>query len=204
VIPNGIDVDWFTPAPERRAERPTLVFLGRLKAYKRVDLVLDALQLLVADGLDVQLLVAGEGEEERSIRARAARLGLADRVEMLGFLDEDAKRDLLRRAWLHVLTSSKEGWGISNLEAAACGTPSVVSDAPGLRESVQDGRTGVLVPHGDVKALAAAIGRLLRDPDSRERLGRQARSFAEGYSWQDSAAAFETYLLRLVVEADPD
>jgi glycosyltransferase involved in cell wall biosynthesis len=204
VIPNGIDVDWFTPAPARRAERPTLVFLGRLKAYKRVDLVLDALQLLVADGLDVQLLVAGEGEEERSIRARAARLGLADRVEMLGFLDEDAKRDLLRRAWLHVLTSSKEGWGISNLEAAACGTPSVVSDAPGLRESVQDGRTGVLVPHGDVKALAAAIGRLLRDPDSRERLGRQARSFAEGYSWQDSAAAFETYLLRLVVEADPD
>jgi glycosyltransferase involved in cell wall biosynthesis len=204
VIPNGIDVDWFTPAPARRAARPTLVFLGRLKAYKRVDLVLDALQLLVADGLDVQLLVAGEGEEERSIRARAARLGLADRVEMLGFLDEDAKRDLLRRAWLHVLTSSKEGWGISNLEAAACGTPSVVSDAPGLRESVQDGRTGVLVPHGDVKALAAAIGRLLRDPDSRERLGRQARSFAEGYSWQDSAAAFETYLLRLVVEADPD
>jgi len=204
VIPNGIDVDWFTPDPERRAERPTLVFLGRLKAYKRVDLVIDALQRLVADGLDVELLVAGEGEEERALRARVERLGLGDRVEMLGFLDEDAKRDLLRRAWLHVLTSAKEGWGISNLEAAACGTPSVVSDAPGLRESVQDGRTGVLVPHGDVEALAGAIGRLLRDHDLREHLGRQARTFAEGYSWQASADAFETYLLRLVEEGAPD
>jgi glycosyltransferase involved in cell wall biosynthesis len=123
---------------------------------------------------------------------------------MLGFLDEDAKRDLLRRAWLHVLTSAKEGWGISNLEAAACGTPSVASDAPGLRESVQDGRTGVLVPHGDVGALAEAIGGLLRDHDLRERMGRQARAFSEGYTWQASSDAFETYLLRLVEEGAPD
>jgi glycosyltransferase involved in cell wall biosynthesis len=204
VIPNGIDATYFTPDPERRAERPTLVFLGRLKAYKRVDLVIEALHRLVADGLDVQLLVAGEGEEEHALRARAERLGVGDRVQMLGFLDEDAKRDLLRHAWLHVLTSSKEGWGISNLEAAACGTPSVASDAPGLRESVQHGRTGVLVPHGDVGALAEAIDGLLRDHESRERMGRQARTFAEGYTWQASSDAFETYLLRLVEEGAPD
>jgi glycosyltransferase involved in cell wall biosynthesis len=102
------------------------------------------------------------------------------------------------------LTSSKEGWGISNLEAAACGTPSVASDAPGLRESVQHGRTGVLVPHGDVGALAEAIDGLLRDHESRERMGRQARTFAEGYTWQASSDAFETYLLRLVEEGAPD
>jgi glycosyltransferase involved in cell wall biosynthesis len=204
VIPNGIDVEFFTPDATARAERPTLAFLGRLKAYKRVDLVIDALQRLVAEGLDVELLVAGEGDQEGALRARAERRGLRDRVTLLGFLDEPAKRDLLRRAWLHVLTSSKEGWGISNLEAAACGTPSVVSDAPGLRESVRDGRTGILVPHGDVGALAEAIGGLLRDAELRERLGRQARAFAEGYSWQASADAFEAYLLRLVVEGAPD
>jgi glycosyltransferase involved in cell wall biosynthesis len=204
VIPNGIDVDFFTPAPEARAERPTLVFLGRLKRYKRVDLVIDALRLLIDEGLDVELLVAGEGEQKEALERRAARLGLADRVRMLGFLAESEKRDLLRRAWLHVLTSSKEGWGISNVEAAACGTPSVVSDAPGLRESVLDGRTGLLVPHGDVGALAGALDRLLRDGDLRERMGRQARDFAEGFSWRASADAFEDYLTRLVAEGAPD
>ena len=132
--------------------------------------------------------------------ANAAFLGLEDRVQMLGFLAEDAKVDLLRRAWVHVLTSPKEGWGISNIEAAACATPSVASDAPGLRESVVDGRTGFLVPHGDVGALSDALGRLLRDHALREQMGRQAREFAETFSWQSSADAFEIYLRRLVVE----
>jgi glycosyltransferase involved in cell wall biosynthesis len=203
VIHNGIDADLYTPAPEVRAERPTLAFLGRLKQYKRVDLVIDAVHALAGRGLDVELLIAGEGEERASLEARAHRLGLRDRVRMLGFLDESAKVDLLRRAWLHVLTSSKEGWGISNLEAAACATPSVVSDAPGLRESVVDGRTGLLVPHGDVAALTEALGRLLTDSESRQRMGRQAREFAETFSWQASADAFESYLQRLVARGAP-
>ena len=199
VIPNGIDVDFFTPAPETRAERPTLVFLGRLKRYKRVDLVIDAVRALADQGLDVDLLIAGEGDQLERLERRVHRLGLQDRVQILGFLDESAKLDLLRRAWIHVLTSSKEGWGISNLEAAACATPSVVSDAPGLRESVLDGQTGLLVPHGNVGALSEALGALLRDSGLRERMGRQAREFAETLSWQASADAFEVYL-RLVVE----
>jgi glycosyltransferase involved in cell wall biosynthesis len=200
VIPNGIDLDSFTPAPEKRAERATLAFLGRLKKYKRVDLVIDAVHALAGQGLDVELLIAGEGDQRSALEARIRRLGLEDRVQMLGFLPEDAKVDLLRRAWVHVLTSPKEGWGISNIEAAACGTPSVASDAPGLRESVVDGRTGLLVPHGDVGALSDALGRLLSDHALREQMGQQAREFAETYSWQSSADAFEDYLRRLVVE----
>jgi glycosyltransferase involved in cell wall biosynthesis len=165
-----------------------------------VDLVIDAVHALAGQGLDVELLIAGEGDQRSALEARIRRLGLEDRVQMLGFLPEDAKVDLLRRAWVHVLTSPKEGWGISNIEAAACGTPSVASDAPGLRESVVDGRTGLLVPHGDVGALSDALGRLLSDHALREQMGQQAREFAETYSWQSSADAFEDYLRRLVVE----
>jgi len=198
VIRNGIDVDFFTPASEMRAERPTLVCLGRLKKYKRVDLVIDAVRALADQGVDVALMIAGEGDQRAPLEARVRSLGLQDRVTMLGFLGEDAKRDLLRRAWVHVLTSVKEGWGISNLEAGACATPSVVSDAPGLRESVVDGRTGLLVPHGDARALSEALGRLLRDRALRERLGGQAREFAETLSWRASADAFEAYFQRLV------
>lgn len=197
VIPNGIALDFFQPGGTRR-ERPTLLFLGRLKRYKRVDLVLEAVARLAAEGIDVQLLVGGEGDQADALRARARGLGVEGRVQFLGFVGEERKRELLRETWVHVLTSPKEGWGISNLEAAACGTPSVASDSPGLRESVVAGRTGLLVPHGEVPALVGALRTLLTDAPLRERLGRQAREFAEGFSWDASAVAVEAYLDKVV------
>jgi glycosyltransferase involved in cell wall biosynthesis len=204
VIPNGIDIDHYAPDPSVRAPKlPTLLFLGRLKKYKRVDLVLDAVAALAQEGLDVELLVGGDGEERESLRAQARRLGIEGRVRVLGFVAEERKLELLRRAWVHVLTSRKEGWGISNLEAAACGTPSVVSDSPGLRESVVHGETGLLVPHGDVPALARALGTLLGDHELRARMSHQARAFAERFSWGASADAVEAVLRRVVGERPP-
>jgi glycosyltransferase involved in cell wall biosynthesis len=86
-----------------------------------------------------------------------------------------------------VFPSPKEGWGITNVEAAACGTPAVASDSPGLRESVRDGETGRLVPHGDVAALAEALRGLASDTALRARLGRGARAFAESLPWSQTA-----------------
>lgn len=203
VIPNGIDLDHYTPNAGERASRPTLLYLSRLKKYKRVDLVLEAVGVLARQGLDVELLIAGDGEELESLRTHARRLGIEGRVQFLGFVSEEHKLELLRRAWVHVLTSSKEGWGLSNLEAAACGTPSVVSDSPGLRESVVDGETGMLAPHGDVSALAAALDRLLRDDALRDRMSQQARAFAERFSWTASADAMEAALTRVVAQCAP-
>ncbi len=202
VIPNGIDLDFFTPAPEARTgERPTLLFMGRLKKYKRVDLIVEAVSVLARSGLDVELQIGGDGDQLRPLQAQIKRLGIEDRVRMLGFVSEEQKRQLLQSTWVHVLTSPKEGWGISNLEAAACGTPSVASDSPGLRESLVDGQTGLLVPHGDVHALAAALGTLLRDADLRASMGRHARTFAETFSWDASASAVEALLRRVVAES---
>jgi glycosyltransferase involved in cell wall biosynthesis len=95
---------------------------------------------------------------------------------------------------VHVLTSPKEGWGISNIEAAACGTPTVASDSPGLRDSVRDGETGFLVRHGDVPGLARQLRRVLEDRTLRERLGAGARRFAEGLSWDLAADRTERHL----------
>jgi glycosyltransferase involved in cell wall biosynthesis len=119
---------------------------------------------------------------------------MRDSVEMAGFVSEQKKVELFRGAWVHAFTSPKEGWGISNLEAAACGTATVASDSPGLRESVVHERTGFLVPHGDVDAVAARLGQVLADPELRDRLGRQAREFAEGYSWDAAADRTEAHL----------
>lgn len=201
VIPNGIDIERFSPAPSEKSVSPRLVFVGRLKEYKRVDLILEAVARLEARGVRVDFDVVGKGERESALRAHAERLGLNDRVRFHGFVSEDEKLDLLRRSWIHVLTSPKEGWGISAIEAAACGTPTVASDAPGLRESVVDGETGLLVPHGDVEALADALEGLIRDVELRKRLGDQARVFAEGFSWDESANATESLLRRVASSA---
>jgi glycosyltransferase involved in cell wall biosynthesis len=201
VVPNGIDIEYFAPASGPRTTRPTLLFVGRLKKYKRVDLVIDALALLARQGMDVELLIAGEGDERLRLAAQVERLAIGERVRMLGYISEAQKRDLLRTAWIHVLTSAKEGWGISNLEAAACGTPSVASDAPGLRESIVPGETGVLVPHGDVRALAEALRGLLEDGPGRERMGRRGRAFAERFSWDAAAQGVESELREVVTEA---
>jgi glycosyltransferase involved in cell wall biosynthesis len=201
VIPNGIHIDRYPVAgPADAFERPTLLFLGRLKRYKGIDLIFRACAKLTQEGLGVRLLVAGRGDDETRLTSLRDRLGLEDVVEFLGFVSEEEKLQLLRRSWIHVLTSPKEGWGITNVEAAACGTPTVASDSPGLRDSVRHGDTGLLVPHGDVDALASALGRLLQDDELRATMGRSARGFAESLSWDASAQRFRTVLERRMAD----
>lgn len=203
VVPNGVDVAEFVPEPEAKTDLPTLLFLGRLKQYKRVDLLIEAARLLADEGIDVAVRVGGTGDQSEALRALAARRGISDRVALLGYVPDDVKLQLLQSSWIHVLTSSKEGWGISVLEAGACATPSVASDSPGLRESVVHGETGLLVPHGDASAVAAAIRRLIVDPGLRSRMSEQARSFAETYSWDASARRVEAVLDRVVETSPP-
>jgi len=197
VIPNGIDLDHYTPGSSPKAELPTLLFMGRLKRYKSVDLVLQAVRRLVDRGVELRFVIAGRGDDESRLRGVTTELRLDDVVEFAGFVSEERKLELLRSSWLHLLTSPKEGWGIANLEAAACGTPTVASDAPGLRESVVDGQTGFLVPHGDVERLAERIGEVITDADLRARLGRGAAEFAADYSWDASAMRWEALLERV-------
>ena len=199
IVPNGVDLEALSPlAPGKRFQEPTLLYLGRLKRYKGVDLLLRAVASLVGSGTPCRLLVAGRGDDRPRLEALTKFLGLEQHVEFLGFISEGEKRDLLRKCWINLLTSVKEGWGISNLEAAACGTPTIASDVPGLRDSVVDGRTGFLVPHGDVEMLSRRIEELLEDRGKRERLGQGARDFAEGFGWDASARAMEEFLKKRV------
>ena len=199
VIRNGVDLEGLGPARERFQE-PTVVFLGRLKRYKRVDLVLQAVARLRDRGLDVRMVVAGRGDARGALERTARRLRIADRVRFAGFVPDEEKRELLSRSWVHALTSPREGWGIASIEASACGTPTVASDSPGLRETVRDGETGVLVPHGDVDALATALARVM-EPATRDRMGGAARAMSRQYTWQGVATAFEDLLHRLVANA---
>ena len=204
VITNGIDLEKYFPAPPaQKAADPTLLYLGRVKKYKGIDLLLRAVARLEEEGLRLRFKVAGTGDARASLEALAVGLNIQDRVDFLGFVDEETKLELLRTSWVHGLTSPKEGWGIANLEAAGCGTPAVSSDSPGLRESVVHERTGLLVPHGDIGALAEALGRLVREPGLRAEMGRAARAFAESFSWDASTEATERFLTRVVGNSQP-
>jgi glycosyltransferase involved in cell wall biosynthesis len=119
-------------------------------------------------------------------------------VAFHGFVSEERKIDLMRAAWANIFPSPKEGWGITVIEAAACGTPSVASNSPGLRDSVWHGETGFLVPHGEVDALAARMVELADSPPLVERLGSRARRFAEGLTWERTAAATENQLREII------
>jgi glycosyltransferase involved in cell wall biosynthesis len=186
VIYNGVDVESLTPDPNVRSKIPLFSYLGRLKRYKRVDLVIRAFALL--DGRDARLEIAGKGDDRDRLEALVAKLNIEDRVRFLGYITEQEKRELLRRSWATILASPKEGWGISNLESAACGTPVIAADSPGIRESVVDGDTGFLVAGSDVAAYAAAMRGLLDSPEMVTTLGTNARRFAETFTWERAAA----------------
>lgn len=202
VIHPGVDLGFFTaPATPVRAALPTFLYLGRLQRYKGIDLILRALARLKEQGTEARLVVAGRGKQMEGLQRLASDLAIADRVEFAGFVTEETKRDLLRSAWANVFPSPKEGWGITNLEAAACGTPTIASDSPGLHESVRHGVTGLLVPHGDVDALAAAMLRLAGDRDEVERLGAGALAFAARFTWDAAALQTEAHLREVVGQA---
>lgn len=199
VIHPGVDAARYTPAPDgRRAGTPTFLYVGRLKRYKGISIAIRALALARVRRPDLSLDVAGTGDHRAALERLAAELGIAHVVRFRGFVTEAEKIDLLRRAWANVFPSPKEGWGITVIEAAACGTPSVASDSPGLRDSVRHDETGFLVPHGDAEALAGRLLELAEAPARVASLGAAARRFAEGLTWDRTATDTERQLRDLI------
>jgi len=199
VIHPGIDAESYAPmAGLDRTDPPTFLYVGRLKRYKGVEVAIRALAEARRERPDLTLDIAGTGDDGDRLRQVAGALGLGGAVRFLGFVTEERKRQLFRAAWANLFPSPKEGWGLTVMEAAACGTPSVASDSPGLRDSVRPGETGFLVPHGDATALARRMLELAGNLALVERLGAAARRHALAWSWDDAAAATEAHLTELI------
>jgi glycosyltransferase involved in cell wall biosynthesis len=197
VIHPGVDSVRFTPGGAR-AEQPTFLYVGRLKRYKGIDIAIRALAVARLRRPELRLEVAGTGDYRAALEQLAASLGQTEAVTFHGFVSEADKLGLLRSAWANVFPSPKEGWGITVVEAAACGTPSLASDSPGLRDSVRHGETGYLVPHGDVEVLASRMLELAGDPQLVSRLGAGARALAESLTWERTADETEAQLHAII------
>jgi glycosyltransferase involved in cell wall biosynthesis/O-antigen/teichoic acid export membrane protein len=175
----GVELDAY--APGRRAEHPMLLYLGRLKRYKRIELLLDVLEQIP----EATLEMAGEGDHREAIEHEIARRGLAPRVLMHGHVSEEKKLELLQRAWANMTASSAEGWCLSVMEAAACETPSVAMAVGGLPESIADGETGLLARTPD--ELVEKTRLLVQNGELRDRLGARARERAREFTWDRTA-----------------
>jgi glycosyltransferase involved in cell wall biosynthesis len=178
VIAPGVDCAKFSPG--KKPAGPAFLYIGMLKKYKRVDHVIQALRYA---GRDASLVIAGTGYDLPRLKSIA---GSSPRIRFVGRVSEEEKIGLLRAATANVIASTEEGFGLSSLEAAACGTPTVAYDIGPLRESIVDGIAGRLVPNGDVRALGEAMGESMDHPE----WGIAARGLALEHTWEASAQKF--------------
>ncbi len=187
VIHSGMDHDLYKPSSMPVADRPRrIVYLGRLKKYKRIEYPILALPEILKKAPDTEYWVVGEGDYRDELERIASRAGVADHVRFPGFIGGQDKVRLLQESRVLAYTSPKEGWGLSVIEAGACATPVVASDSPGLCESVVDGKTGFLVRHGDIPQLAEKIGVLMTDDTLAQGMADEGVRWAATFNWESS------------------
>jgi glycosyltransferase involved in cell wall biosynthesis len=185
VLRNGVDLAAFTPPADRAALRaelglsgPVVLSVGHLIERKRHDHVIGA----VAKMPDATLLIAGEGPERQALTALVERLGVAERVRLLGARPHNELARLYGAADALVLASTREGWANVMLEAMACGTPVIAGPAWGSREAISAPEAGLVLDEVGPGPIAAALRRLLANPPSR----RATRAHAERFDWDET------------------
>lgn len=198
IVHNGVDVKKYPMSVGSKAAAPTISYFGRLKRYKSVDHVIRAFAVAVKDVPNAKLDIIGRGDDEDRLRSIVSELGLQANVTFHGFVDDQQKVELLSLAHAVVNPSKKEGWGITNIEANACGTPVISADSPGLRDSVSNDVSGLLYPYGDIEVLAQKFVTILTDSNLRTTLSEGAVRWARQFSWDQSAHHMEEICQRTI------
>lgn len=198
IIYSGVDTDAYRPG--EKFPEPTVVYVGRLKRYKRIELAMETVAK-VAEEIPLRFHIIGDGEYRPALERFAKARNMAGYTVFHGFVPQAEKSRLLAGAWAMINTSVKEGWGLVNTEAQASGTPVVAFDVPGIRESLVPGKTGFLAPFGDTITLAKALRELLLNRDLRARMSAEARAWVSKFSW-DTAANETLQWINEVMEAN--
>jgi glycosyltransferase involved in cell wall biosynthesis len=187
LINYGVAHELFKQTGIPKSPAPLIGMLGRLKKYKSVDHLLEAFVIVRQQFPDARLLIVGDGDDKPRLMSIARELGISDFVTFTGFVSDEEKIQRLNEMHIAVNTSAKEGWGLTVIEANACGTPTVSSNVQGLRDAVVDEETGLLYEYGDREQLAEKILLLLRDEHLRERLASNALQWAKKFDWNTAA-----------------
>lgn len=200
VFPLGIDHLRYKPG--RRSKDPLFIFVARLTRMKRPDLCIRAMRLVVDTYPRAKLAILGYGPMEKELQRLTQKLNLGTNVSLVNkdtlfFANntKDKKVRFMQQAWVLLLPSVKEGWGMVVTEAAACGTPAIVTDVTGLRDSVVAGKTGLVISSDPTaEELAVAMRRIIQDKKLSNGLAMEARGRSRQFSWEKSYAAFVKFL----------
>jgi glycosyltransferase involved in cell wall biosynthesis len=187
IVPNAIEQNDFPMKVGKKADPPIIAYFGRLKKYKSPDHLIKAFASIEKKHRDAKLQILGKGDFMEYMQQLSIELGIEKKVKFFGFVTEEDKKRLLSEATCCVNTSMKEGWGITNIEANACGTPVISANVPGLRDSVKDGQSGMLYEYGNIDELAEKLDNLLSDDELKNTLYKGSIEWASQFSWQQSA-----------------
>lgn len=193
IVHNGLNVEPVDRIPEK-AEKPTIVFVGRMKKAKKPQDVIEAFKIVKKEIRDVQLWMVGDGYLRKKLESKAKD------VKFFGYVDRRTKDELVRKAWVIAVPGVREGWGQVVTDANALGTPAVGYNIPGLRDSIKHGYNGFLVDNHP-EALADGLIEILSDDKLREKLSRNAIEWSRQFSWDRSAEKFER-MIKNVIEQD--
>lgn len=164
---------------------PTLLYLGRIKRYKRVDLLVELFPKIIEKIPRARLVIAGWGTEASSIANLVMKSPLRRKISLMGPVSEKEKKSLLSKAWIFVNSSIGEGWSLAVIEANLHATPAVGFNVSGLSESIQDEKTGLLAK--DNEDFIEKICKILIDSNLREKLSKNAKTWANNFNWDRSA-----------------
>lgn len=196
IIYNGVDHELFKPA--RKSGTPLIVYIGRIQYYKSLNVFIKAAKKVLKSVPNAKFVIAGDGEEKDDLKEYTKKIGMDSHISFTGFLSEQDKVALFQKAWLFVNPSVMEGWALTTIEANACGTPTVASDVPGLRDSVKNPHTGYLVKYGDIDGFAKYIKKLITDWKLRRKMATESKKWAQQFTWDKSAKEFYDLMLREV------
>ena len=191
VVPMGLSVKPIEKV-EQKEPVPTIIFIGRLKKHKLPYHALRAFSLIKEELPNSKMWIIGDG----TMRKYLERMNVKD-ATFYGHVKNELKYDLLRKAHILMMPSVREGWGLVVTEANAMGTPVVAYDVPGLRDSIIDGKTGVLLKDKSPENLAQTTVSLLTDKDLLKKYSTNALEFSTKFSWDKTAAAFDKIIREL-------
>lgn len=192
IVYNGLDWNVYKDCTEQYKDKYNrVVYLGRITPYKRLEDLINAWKLVEQENIDAKLIIAGRPDPKylKKLNHLAKKLNL-EQLEFMTNITQQEKKLILATAKALVYTSTREGWGQTILEAAACGTPAIAYNVPGLKDSVKHLETGILVEPRNLELLAQTISWLLTDNNFRAKLSDTAYKYAQSLSWDKTAQTF--------------
>lgn len=194
--------------PGEKSKEPLFLCVSRLVKMKRTDMAIKAMAQVVREFPEAKLAIVGYGYERKNLEILRNQLKLERQVffadeNVLFFekTDRDQKVRLMQQAWALVFSSVKEGWGMTVTECAACGTPAIVTDVTGLRDSVVKDKTGLVVSASPtISELASAMEEIIRDDKLREELSQNALAWSQNFSWEKSFEEFNKSINGAVIQ----